>query len=214
MPSAPASCRTPTTTATRARTRSATSRGPSAASTCRTSRRSGSGNVAPARGLPAAAGRPRDRRTAARALEGEGHDQRATGSSWGSSRPRRCRRTRTGFPFAIIEEFAHRTGRGVLGNVAASGTEIIQELGEEHQAHRQVDRLHVGGLRLPGCRPRGHDSARRALPRVRDRARDPEGPERRRPCDRAALQRASRATTCARPTAATGRSTPQATRTT
>jgi phosphopentomutase len=38
-----------------------------------------------------------------------------------------------GFPFAIIEEFAHRTGRGVLGNVAASGTEIIQELGEEHQ---------------------------------------------------------------------------------
>lgn len=38
-----------------------------------------------------------------------------------------------GFPFAIIEEFAHRTGRGVLGNLAASGTEIIQELGEEHQ---------------------------------------------------------------------------------
>jgi phosphopentomutase len=38
-----------------------------------------------------------------------------------------------GFPFAIIEEYAHRTGRGVLGNVAASGTEIIQELGEEHQ---------------------------------------------------------------------------------
>ncbi len=39
-----------------------------------------------------------------------------------------------GFPFGVIEEFAHRTGRGVLGNVAASGTEIIQELGEEHQA--------------------------------------------------------------------------------
>ena len=38
-----------------------------------------------------------------------------------------------GFPFAIIEEFAHQTGRGVLGNVAASGTEIILELGEEHQ---------------------------------------------------------------------------------
>jgi phosphopentomutase len=27
----------------------------------------------------------------------------------------------------------HRTGRGVLGNKAASGTEIIEELGEEHQ---------------------------------------------------------------------------------
>ncbi|MGI8607365.1 MAG: phosphopentomutase [Gaiellaceae bacterium] len=38
-----------------------------------------------------------------------------------------------GFPSSIIEEFAHRTGRGVLGNKAASGTEIVQELGEEHQ---------------------------------------------------------------------------------
>jgi phosphopentomutase len=38
-----------------------------------------------------------------------------------------------GFPFEVIEEFAHRTGRGVLGNKAASGTEIIDELGEEHQ---------------------------------------------------------------------------------
>ena len=38
-----------------------------------------------------------------------------------------------GFPFTVIEEFAHRTGRGVLGNHPASGTEIIQELGEEHQ---------------------------------------------------------------------------------
>ena len=38
-----------------------------------------------------------------------------------------------GFPFDVIEEFAHRTGRGVIGNKAASGTEIIQELGEEHQ---------------------------------------------------------------------------------
>jgi phosphopentomutase len=38
-----------------------------------------------------------------------------------------------GFPFEIIEEFAHKTGRGVIGNKAASGTEIIQELGEEHQ---------------------------------------------------------------------------------
>lgn len=38
-----------------------------------------------------------------------------------------------GFPFGVIEEFAHRTGRGVIGNKAASGTEIIEELGEEHQ---------------------------------------------------------------------------------
>ncbi|HXV33399.1 MAG TPA: phosphopentomutase [Gaiellaceae bacterium] len=38
-----------------------------------------------------------------------------------------------GFPFGVIEEFAHRTGRGVIGNKAASGTEIIEELGEEHR---------------------------------------------------------------------------------
>src|SRR5438309_7086575 len=39
-----------------------------------------------------------------------------------------------GFPFEVIDPFMHRTGRGVLGNKPASGTEIIQELGEEHQA--------------------------------------------------------------------------------
>ncbi len=37
-----------------------------------------------------------------------------------------------GFPPEIIGEFTRRTGRGVLGNIAASGTEIIAELGEEH----------------------------------------------------------------------------------
>lgn len=38
-----------------------------------------------------------------------------------------------GFPFNVIEDFAHKTGRGVLGNTPASGTEIIEILGEEHQ---------------------------------------------------------------------------------
>jgi phosphopentomutase len=37
-----------------------------------------------------------------------------------------------GFPPAVIDEFERRTGRSVLGNKAASGTEIIEELGEEH----------------------------------------------------------------------------------
>src|SRR5438045_3508349 len=39
-----------------------------------------------------------------------------------------------GFPHDVIDPFMHRTARGVLGNKPASGTEIIQELGEEHQA--------------------------------------------------------------------------------
>ena len=36
-----------------------------------------------------------------------------------------------GFPQAVIQEFSRRTGRGVLGNKAASGTAIIDELGPE-----------------------------------------------------------------------------------
>ncbi|HZS30568.1 MAG TPA: phosphopentomutase [Gaiellaceae bacterium] len=38
-----------------------------------------------------------------------------------------------GFPHDVIDPFMHKTGRGVIGNRPASGTEIIQELGEEHQ---------------------------------------------------------------------------------
>jgi phosphopentomutase len=37
-----------------------------------------------------------------------------------------------GFSPAIIDEFSRRSGRGVLGNKAASGTQIIDELGPEH----------------------------------------------------------------------------------
>ena len=37
-----------------------------------------------------------------------------------------------GFPKEIIDEFVAKTGRGILGNVVASGTEIIKELGDEH----------------------------------------------------------------------------------
>jgi len=37
-----------------------------------------------------------------------------------------------GFPPEVMDEFERRIGRATLGNKAASGTEIIQELGEEH----------------------------------------------------------------------------------
>jgi len=37
-----------------------------------------------------------------------------------------------GFPPEVMQEFERRTGRHSLGNKAASGTEIIKELGEEH----------------------------------------------------------------------------------
>jgi phosphopentomutase len=38
-----------------------------------------------------------------------------------------------GFPPALVNEFSRLTGRGVLGNKAASGTAILDEYGAEHQ---------------------------------------------------------------------------------
>ena len=38
-----------------------------------------------------------------------------------------------GFPQDVLDAFSEATGRGVIGNVAASGTEIIERLGAEHQ---------------------------------------------------------------------------------
>lgn len=39
--------------------------------------------------------------------------------------------TDTGFPKELIEELEKRTGRTIIGNKSASGTEILEELGEE-----------------------------------------------------------------------------------
>jgi len=37
-----------------------------------------------------------------------------------------------GFPRAVVAAFEQAIGRGTLGNIAASGTEIIKQLGDEH----------------------------------------------------------------------------------
>ncbi len=42
-----------------------------------------------------------------------------------------------GFPPEVIERFERAIGRKVLGNVPASGTEIIKQLGEEHMKSRR-----------------------------------------------------------------------------
>ncbi|PYP80560.1 MAG: phosphopentomutase [Gemmatimonadetes bacterium] len=39
-----------------------------------------------------------------------------------------------GFPRELLDRFSRETGRGVIGNVPASGTEIIARLGAEHEA--------------------------------------------------------------------------------
>ncbi len=40
--------------------------------------------------------------------------------------------TDTGFPQELIKELEEKTGRKVIGNISASGTDIIRDLGEEH----------------------------------------------------------------------------------
>ena len=37
-----------------------------------------------------------------------------------------------GFPVSVIDEFVQRTGRGVLGNIVASGTDVLNQFGDEH----------------------------------------------------------------------------------
>ena len=39
-----------------------------------------------------------------------------------------------GFPAEIVDEFARRTGRGVIGNVVGSGTDVLDQYGAEHVA--------------------------------------------------------------------------------
>ena len=82
--------------------------------------------VAPMPGAPAVAGRLLER--------SKGKD--TTLGHWemmGIVTPQALPTYPHGFPHDVIDPFMHATARGVLGNKPASGTEIIQELGEEHQ---------------------------------------------------------------------------------
>ena len=92
----------------------------------------GLGNVEPLEGCPPQPGAPA---TAGRLAERSKGKDTTTGH-WelmGVVTPHPMPTYPHGFPHDVIDPFMHRTGRGVLGNKAASGTEIIQELGEEHQ---------------------------------------------------------------------------------
>src|ERR1051326_4112066 len=92
----------------------------------------GLGNVEPLDGCPPQPGAPA---VAGRLVEqSKGKD--TTAGHWelmGVVTPTPFPTYPQGFPHDVIDPFMHRTGRGVLGNKPASGTEIIQELGEEHQ---------------------------------------------------------------------------------
>ena len=97
-----------------------------------------------------------------------------------------------GFPPEVLGEFERRTGAAVLGNCPASGTEIIERLGEEHLRTGSADCLHLGGQRVSNRGARGSHSAPGALPHVRDRARNPARAARSGARDRAAIRRQAR----------------------
>src|SRR4051812_10010509 len=92
----------------------------------------GLGNVEPLEGCPAQPGAPA---VAGRLTERSKGKDTTTGH-WelmGVITPTPMPTYPHGFPHDVIDPFMHKTGRGVLGNKPASGTDIIQELGEEHQ---------------------------------------------------------------------------------
>jgi phosphopentomutase len=92
----------------------------------------GLGNVEPLDGCPPQPGAPA---VAGRLVERSKGKDTTTGH-WelmGIVTPTAMPTYPHGFPFEVIDPFMHRTGRGVIGNKPASGTEIIEELGEEHQ---------------------------------------------------------------------------------
>jgi phosphopentomutase len=92
----------------------------------------GLGNVEPLEGCPPQPGAPA---VAGRLVERSKGKDTTTGH-WelmGVVTPQAMPTYGHGFPHDVIDPFMHRTGRGVLGNKTASGTEIIEELGEEHQ---------------------------------------------------------------------------------
>ena len=86
-------------------------------------------------------------------LEGMPPDKGATGA-WGRMKPASAGKDSTtghweiagvhlanpfptypnGFPDGVVDEFARRTGRSVIGNVVGSGTAVIEEYGEQHGA--------------------------------------------------------------------------------
>lgn len=46
--------------------------------------------------------------------------------------------TETGFPSSLIEELSKQSGHQFIGNIAASGTEIIAQMGEEHMRTKAI----------------------------------------------------------------------------
>jgi phosphopentomutase len=95
--------------------------------------RYGLGNLTPIRGVPA---EPHPAGAFGKMREASAGKDTTTGH-WEMAGLRVDHAFRTfaqGFPPEILDPFQARTGRRVLGNKPASGTEILEELGERHMA--------------------------------------------------------------------------------
>ena len=68
-----------------------------------------------------------------RGVRRQGHHDRSLGDD-GAAAPHGVPHLPDGFPPEVLDAFTRETGLGWLGNYAASGTVIIQELGDEHVA--------------------------------------------------------------------------------
>ncbi len=91
----------------------------------------GIGNIRPLEGIPVSAAPAAS--FGKMTLAGQGKD--TTSGHWemmGVVLDRPFPTYPRGFPPEVIEPFERAIGRGTLGNVAASGTEIIRQLGREH----------------------------------------------------------------------------------
>ena len=76
-----------------------------------------------------------------------------------------------GFSADLIAEFERRIGRGTIGNVVASGTEIIERLGPEHvRTGKPIVYTSADSVFQIAAHEDGH-SDRRAVPHLRDRVR-------------------------------------------
>jgi phosphopentomutase len=96
-------------------------------------RSAGLGNIAALSGVP----RTNDARAAWGLLVPRSAGKDSTTGHWEIAGVHLARPFPTyprGFPRAVLDAFAERTGRGVIGNVVASGTEVLDRFGAEHEA--------------------------------------------------------------------------------
>lgn len=95
--------------------------------------RAGLGNIAELVGVP----RTKDARAGWGLLVPQSAGKDSTSGHWeiaGVHLERPFPTYPRGFPSDVLDRFAKRTGRGVIGNVVASGTEVIDRFGADHQA--------------------------------------------------------------------------------